>query len=474
MAKLFPLRRLGVLGSGERLDPNLVRSIVHKVREIREILSMLVEVLLIRRLNTSDIRAICVLVLALFTCILASTFAVRLGSRTVFGPNFGADFGGFYIAGLTYNEHPAGSIYDHEAQRVTYARLFPDDKTQAYLPYTHAPFLIAPLSQLARLNYPVAYFLWIVISVGLYLQGFLFLRGSLKAIPKETQTTSLLLALSFMPFLLECVAGGQTSALGFFSIAAAIGLERRNRMILSGMSLALCCYQPNLLLLIVPMLVFTRRIKTIDGFLIGTALAAIVSMLLVGAEGCIEYLKTLRPITHGSGETGYKLWKYVDAHSFAKLLGEPNDNINLILPIAVLLLVLSLFVRFWRGAERKSKNYQSLLWSATITWTLVANLSIGIYDTALAVIGALLTAHVFFSRSGQEPNPLPVTYQIILFLVYLTPWITQPIARLMGFQLFTPVLALLGVYQFYLLWKMNTPPAAASDAASESPSLAAG
>jgi hypothetical protein len=452
MARLFPLRRQGLLENGSGWGAKVARAIEPKVTAIRELFSLLVEVLLIRRLNTPDIRAICTLVLVLFTCILASTFAVRLGSRTVFGPNFGADFAGFYIAGLTYNESSARQIYNHEAQRMTYRRLFPDDQTQAYLPFTNAPFLIAPLSQLARLNYTVAYFLWIVCSVGLYLAGFFVIRGALPALPETAPFTALLLALSFMPFLIECVAGGQTSALGFFSLATAIGLERRGWMIASGLALSLCWYEPALLLLILPMLVTTRRIRALDGFLIGTVGLAVVSLWLVGAGGCLDYLRMLHGFAgnHDGLASGYKPWKYVDILSFARNLMGPASSWRVILPVVVLGGVLALLIRFWLGAERKSRNYQSLVWATTLTWTLVANLYIGIYDTTMVVLSALLTAHTFFARRGG-PYRLPSEFKIILFLIYVLPWITQPVAQWTGVQVFTLVLALLGGYQFSLL-----------------------
>jgi hypothetical protein len=286
----------------------------------------------------------------------------------------------------------------------------------------------------------------------LYLAGFFVIRGTLGALPKDAPFTALLLALSFMPFLIECVAGGQTSALGFFSLAMAIGLERRGWLIASGLVLSLCWYEPALLLLILPMLVVTRRIRALDGFLIGTSGLVSASMLLAGADGCLAYLRMLLAFAGDPDgvATGYKLWKYVDVLSFTRNLLDPASRWRAILPAAVFIGVLACLVHFWRGAERKSRNYQSLVWAATITWTLVANLYVGIYDAVLVVISALLTAHAFFARRGGQQS-LPSEFKIILFLIYLLPWVSQPIAKWSGVQLFTLALTVLGGYQLYLL-----------------------
>ena len=123
-------------------------------------------------------------------------------------------------------------------------------------------------------------------------------------------------------------------------------------------------------------------------------------MLLVGANGSIAYLKLLLSFANDSMGAEYKLWKYVDALSFSKLLAGPGSSLRMVFPGAVFIIILALLVRVWWRAERKSRNYQSLVWAVTITCTLVANLYIGIYDTTVVVISAMLVAQVFYARMG--------------------------------------------------------------------------
>lgn len=402
-----------------------------------------------RRLNRPYIQFICLLVLAIYLVVLAVSFATNVRGRTVFGPYLGADFGAFYIAGRIFNTHPPDRVYDAGLHHDLYHEQFPDAPPDSHLPYVNAPFFILPFTVLARLPYSWAYFLWLALSVVLYVAGFVLIWRTLNGIPRDAWLIALLLSLSFMPFLVECLAGGQTSAVGFFCLALAIIAERRGHHILSGLALSLCAYKPTLLVLILPMLVITRRYLTILGFVAGCGLLALISFLIVGWQGLIGYINTLLYFTNASTSAASSLrsWKYVDINSFFRLLLGDYPYLRWTLTGALFVIVLPLLIRLWWKADRKRSNDQILVWALTITWTLVLNIYLGIYDTTLTVLSVLLMTDVFYSRGDSDELPLSPAYKIILLLVYLVPWITQPIARLSGIQLYTLVLAFLGSYQ---------------------------
>src|SRR5574341_616651 len=152
-----------------------------------------------RRLNHSDIRSICLLILVIYSTMLGVSFATQSKGSTVFGSQLGADFGQFYIAGIIFNTQTPDRIYDRNLQRSLYHELFPDTPPDTELPYVHAPFFVLPFPFLSRLSYPWAYFVWLLISLGLYVSGFNLLWRVLDAIPRDTYLLSLLVALSFMP-----------------------------------------------------------------------------------------------------------------------------------------------------------------------------------------------------------------------------------------------------------------------------------
>jgi hypothetical protein len=407
-----------------------------------------VEGLIEHRLNRPYIQFICLLVLAIYLLVLAVSFATNVRGRTIFGPYLGADFGAFYIAGRIYNTHAPDRIYDAGLHHHLYHEQFPDAPPDSHLPYLNAPFFILPFTVLSRLPYEWAYFLWLALSVVLYVGGFCLIWRTLNGIPRDAWLFAFLLSLSFMPFLVECLAGGQTSAVGFFCLALAIFGERRGHHILSGVALSLCTYKPTLLVLILPMLVITRRYLTVFGFVAGCGLLTLISLLLVGWQGFLSYINTLLSYTSAtSAASGLRNWKYVDINSFFRLLLGDYPFLRWTLTGAVSVIALTLLFRVWWKADRKQPSVQSFVWALTLTWTLVLNLYLGIYDTTLAVLSVLLMTDVFYCQGDGNRLPLSRAYKLILLLLYLVPWITQPIARLSGIQLYTLVLAFLGIYQ---------------------------
>lgn len=405
-----------------------------------------------RRLNPADIRSICLLILGIDALIFALAFATQVNGQTVFGPPIGADFGAYYIAGKIYNTVAPDQIYSRQQQWQLYQELFPTAPKNEELPYLNAPFFILPFLFLARLNYSWAFFIWVVFSVGIFVAGFRLLYQSCVSLPSDIYKVSLLMALSFGPFLIECLAGGQTSAVGFFCLAVALSSEMKGRHLLSGLALSLCLYKPTLLILMISMLILTKRYKTFIGFTAGNISLCFVSWLLVGTQGCLSYLKMLLVFADASASsqtTVLKLWKYVDLNSFFRLLLEDFFYLRWAVSGLVFLVVLFWLIKIWWSARSKGQNQQHLVWAITLTWTLTLNVYLGIYDATLVVLSVLLTTQVIYQRSNTPITEFSPAYKLLLLLLYLTPWVTQPIARLIGIQLFTIALVLWGVYQVH-------------------------
>ena len=397
-----------------------------------------------RRLNQGYIRKIAIVVLAVFTVILIVSFVTAKRGKTVFGPFLGADFGAFYVAGQIYNNYGPASIYDAELHRRVYKEDFPDAPADEQLLFVNAPFFVVPFILLARLPYAGAYVIWLAISIALYLAGFFILWRALN-LPQEIRLTGLLIALSFWPFLVECLAGGQTSAFGFACLAIAIALESRSRF-WSGVVLALCAYKPTLLLLIVPMLVVTGRWLTIVGLAIGSLALGFASLATVGVQGCVNFLNRLFFFTNATSSTegGLKPWKYVDINAFLRLLLPHQTNLRWGLTAIIGLLVITFLVaKWWRLREESQRR---LLWALTITWTPVLTIYMGIYDSTILVLAGLLLTAELYNR-GYRSDSFPFSYRWFLLLIYLSPWFTQSIALLTGVQIYTLAVAAFGVYQ---------------------------
>lgn len=396
-----------------------------------------------RRLNQPYIRRISILILAIYLIVLTVSFATAKSGRTIFGPSLGADFGAFYTAGQIFNHYDPASIYDDSLHRRLYKENFPNAPDQE-LPYVNAPFFVAPFVLLSRLPYSWAYLIWLVISVSLYVAGFSIFWRTLQHLPQEFWLTALLLALSFWPFLVECLAGGQTSAVGFFCLVLAIAFEARSKF-WSGAALALCAYKPTLILLIAPMLLVTGRWLTIIGLAAGNVVLAVLSFFLVGWQGCINFVNRLLFFgTKTRVDSSLRLWKYVDVNAFMRLVLPNHAQLRLIITGILVLIVVPFLISSWWRLRRESQR--QLLWALTVSWTPVLNIYMGIYDSTILVLAALLlTAE--FCREGIRPSSLPFTYKCLLLAVYLTPLFTQGIAMAVGIQIYTLAVAALAIYQ---------------------------
>ncbi len=397
-----------------------------------------------RRLNQPYLRRVSILILAIYLIVLTFSFATAKRGKTVFGPFLGADFGAFYVAGQIFNNYEPARIYDGALHRQLYKERFPDAPLDQELSYANAPFFIIPFIFLSRLPYAWAYLFWLVISVSLYIAGFSILWRALQSLPQEIWWTALLLALSFWPFLVECLAGGQTSAFGFFWLAVAIACEARSKF-WSGAALAVCAYKPTLLFLIVPMLLLTGRWLSFIGVLAGNLVLALISLLLVGLQGCINFGNRL--LFYSSAATGIEVtlrsWKYVDINAFMRLLLPHHTHLRWAVTAIIVALLIPFLISSGRRLRRDSQ--WRLLWALTVSWTPVLNIYMGIYDSTILVLAALLLTAEFY-KSARTPS-LPFAYKCLLLVLYLSPLFTQSIALLTGVQIYTLAVAAFGISQ---------------------------
>lgn len=407
-----------------------------------------------RLLNGERVRGWCGIVLVMYLALIAVSFAtaVRNQGQTVFGTTLGADFPAFYVAGKIINEYGAAELYNRELQGRLYHELFPHAEPDALLPYLNAPYFALPFPLLARLPYAWAYLCWFLITLGLYVAGFTLLWRELEGLPASAYRTALIVALSFMPFLVECVAGGQTSAVGFFALALAVVLERRGQWFGSGAVLALLLYKPTLLVLLGPMVLLSRRWKTLAGMAVGGAGLLALSALTLGVNVTLGWFQTMlgyaQLSTSGAAgaASGLRIWKYVDVNAFARAFWGGNALLRWFTVGIVVAACLPLLVKaWWPRAERSSENREAD-WALAIAWTPVLNLYLGIYDVTIIVVSAALLA-AWQLRQGD----LRVQAKAMFLLLYVTPWLAQPLARATGLQVLTVVLAAFGLY--VLRWR---------------------
>jgi len=392
-----------------------------------------------------EIRIICALVLCIapiaFGFVLVS--APEPGSATGFA-GLGGDFPQFFVAGRILNDHSAARLYDLQFQERLLEQVRPATKGLS-LPYLYPPFLAVVFRPLAVLPYPWAYGVWSAISFCLYLFGMVTLVRQFGPVDTSDREAAVLLALSFEPFLIETIIGGQVASIGFFALAFAIVQEQRGRPFSAGLMLSVCLYKPTLLVLILPMLVFSRRWRLILGFAAGGTVLMTASLLILGAgawSGYVAATSQFGRLYFGAGGNVLRTWKYVDIRGFFSLLTGQYWLGLLGLCLAACAILPLLIRRWWRGGNPDTAD-SVLAWASVSVWTLLLNLYVPIYDSILVVIAFILAAHALGRASSANRRGV---FRWLILLTFVTPWFSQLAARGTGLQVFTLVLVSVAVY----------------------------
>ncbi len=158
-----------------------------------------------------------------------------------------------------------------------------------------------------------------------------------------------------------------------------------------------------------------------------------VSLALIRPSGIPAYLDMLASFSHAKTTGQHLLFFDVDAFAFfLPFLGKYTWFAVLALAVAVM----PFLIQAWRRDPAGS-------FALAITWTLVLNFYVVIYDSTLIILAVVLTA-------GALARPhLPRSFRWLLLLLFLVPWVARQSAQNYGFQPMTIALIAFGCYQLW-------------------------
>lgn len=385
-----------------------------------------------------EIGTICVMVLFLSVVLVGAVFLlVPEERRPAALSTVGGDFPQFYVAGRILNSGSAERLYDLQLQE----RLFLDIRPKALkltLPFIYPPFLALLCRPIALLPYGMAYFVWVALSAALFVSGVLLLLEHRAAETSSDRRLILLIVMSFPPLLVETLLGGQISSIGFFALSLAIHQERLGQWFAAGLTLSICLYKPTILLLILPMLVLSRRWKILAGLMTGAVVLVAGVAALIGTNVFADYFAlsaTFGRLYLGT-EGLLKIQKYVDLRDFAVLLtGRSAAGLGVLLAASAC--CLPFLARWWWRFGNGETARQAAPWASTLAWTLVLNIYVPIYDCSLLAISFLIGAQQCQSTETRAYRPL---LHWLALATVVSAWLSQPIASLTRVQVFTLVL----------------------------------
>ncbi|HEY2467112.1 MAG TPA: glycosyltransferase family 87 protein [Terracidiphilus sp.] len=364
------------------------------------------------------------------------------------------DFIYFYGTGQIANTHPPMDIYNYDLQLAKFNSIRTvKDGVYGRAPYP--PFVPEFFRIFANLSFDKAFLLWVSISLLLYLSGLWILLKEFFPEDRLIRSVTLCFALAFAPFLMSTLSNGQLSSIALFFTSVAIVQERRGRFVLSGLALSVLTYKFTLLVWAIPMLLLTRRFKTLGGFAAGSGILGLIASLFTGLEIWPVYLRFLNSFGKTTGVYGKNsiiLWKYVDLNSFSYAIPGGRSRIALVLMGCMVIAIVSwLVVVLWRSANG-DRRQQTLAWSVAILWTMLANVYYPNYDSVLLVPAVVVCLSALRERQWRGALNLVVTLSIVTFAI---GWFTEPLAKRYGVQLLTLAIMSLAVTATYLLQRIS-------------------
>jgi len=379
-------------------------------------------------------------------------FQFKTGSGSI--RKFDSDFVYFYGIGHLLNEYPAVNLYDYNLQQKIFNEIYPAHEA-FYGPSPYPPYVALFFRPFARVSFESAYLLWMGISLALYIAG---IAATVKEVfPRERLKISLIFcfALAFYPFVFGTLLNGQLASVAVFSIGLAIFQERHSNPFCSGLALSLLAYKPTLLFLLLPMLLLTRRFKTLFGFMFGTVILMAVATAFTGIQIWPAYAHMLAQFGHSAGlrdQSALQLWKYIDFVSLSYAIPGGRSRAGVAILICLTSTIASaLAVLLWKSVTG-GKSAQYLAWAATLTWTLMVNVYVPIYDSGLVTIAVVLTLGAL---EDLEWSVATAWITFLSLLIFAVSWKTEALAKSHGIQLLSIFLAALGLGQLFILYRVN-------------------
>jgi alpha-1,2-mannosyltransferase len=380
----------------------------------------------------------------LVACGLSLYYGFR--GETFMGRPMGSDFVQFYAAGKLLNQYQPALIYDIPAFTKLQHEVVPEMAPTQMLVFGYPPLVSELFRPFALLPYRWAYCAWLIFSLTLYVLSLWMLFRSL--LRESYRRTAFLLALSAPMYTLETWIGGQLSVIGLFAIVLFLCCFEKRWPWLAGLALGLATYKPSLVAIPAVVMVLGGCWRMLAGLSASSALMILGSIATAGVNGFWLWILRLRVFSAYaiSNEPILRRTKYVDLNSFFTVLLGGSAVERAIATIATSAAFLILACNWWRSRHLESHEAQRYLWAATLTWTMLINIYVPVYDTIVLVPAAALVACSLAGADKRQQAGL----QVWLIILWLVPWLTQSWADYLRLQILTVALAGFGYWALKL------------------------
>ncbi len=407
-----------------------------------------------KRINRRSIKIGSFSVLTVFIIVYLWTVFTGEGLLDRFGGVIGGDFIEFYTAGRIINEGQADRLYDVSLQRESQKAIISPQKTDRFYQYVAPPFFAYLFVPLARLSYLKAFSLWTLLSIVLFISSLLIMRQHLPGFSNRDWILTGLVCLSYIPFLVECLAGGQNSALSLFIIVLFYHLLKRQAEWWAGLVLALGLYKPQLFLLFPLLMAISGRWKTVGTFVATALLLIVISSSIIGFENIGSYLGVIFEHAGYQRDAGWKIWKMHCYNAFFRMIFGERLVLSNIFTISLSLLSLFFVLRLWVARDTEKGAIFDLKFALSVVTALLVSPYLFSYELTLLILPALLSIGAISRMSTSALSC--VKLKILLSVIYIISVPSDQIAALTNLQLTVPTMLIFGWYIYLKAKQFDT------------------
>jgi len=299
-------------------------------------------------------------------------------------------------------------VYDLDAQtRWQTMLLYPRHAGAGLLPFRYPPTILPILLPFALVPLLPSYALWLAFSLAIALACCLLLQSHLR-LDWQNRGTLLLAFLSFYPLSMH-LWQGQTALLLLLGFTLAYVAWRGGMELWAGVALALCSVKPTLLILLLLVLLWKRRWRTLAGLAGGAAALALPTLPLVGLRGWWGFVElTVSSLgwndIYGNFPVTMHNWR-----AFTLRLLGPGTAGTVLLAI-LSLLSLAALVWAWRGPWSPDQPRFPRQIALTLLLTLLTSPHLNLHDLVLWLLAGALIAYA-------DPPPGPRGLRLALLLL---------------------------------------------------------
>ena len=333
----------------------------------------------------------------------------------------GGDFLAFYCAGKLFSESRE-KLYDYAAQEECEKQIVGKGPSRwTFLAFVYPPLIAAGFSLLSDFSYMTALTLWCVLSLILVVVSLiLLLRRS--SLPLMEQGLLFFSLLCFAPFLIECLHGGQLSALGLAMLTGVYLMLRHEKDFLAGSLFALSYYKPPLFLLLLLFLIMEKRARFTLGFLLTAAFLILASISLVGVSGLEQYLERSASFIYGSRHFSRQVFmpvKPAGVHGFLVMLIPNSVNLARALYLLITFAIVVLAYRSELLGKPRPGALTPLHFAVQVTISLCLSSYVLVYDLTLLALPIIIVYSDIY-RNGLSKQALFVMASILLLFLEFT------------------------------------------------------